>query len=629
MNWIDDKYKEKLGNKKFPDSLKEAGWAKAEKLLDKEMPIAPGGGISMTGKYLLALLAVVTIPSAIWYFSQSSELPADDAKSTPAVNAVDEQNNYDQNLNSLEIEEGDDLKLNDIGTITSTPGGAEKGTEEISQEESHKLDNDNISSMAGTVSKSGENSELNSKVEEAITATSSNSKSSDNTKGNNVTIDSQMSSDQSQGRAKSELPKVTVEGQMDASTTSNTEVTSTSNNNNKTDSSNSEQDTDIQNGEESTKPGDLDQKVNEDDLGDANDGQVDDQSTDDPQADENNDMTNSADQSSSSENKDSEEPQENLIPEENQTVLDENKPNEEEEDSTSNEEAVNSPDEDADLTSAIKNKRKEHLAFLDLPNEASISDQYHFFSRERFSLSLWGGYTYTDKFLSASNANYTDKRQAEEKAIWTTPTGVDLDYFLNGRWTLGLGLRWTEYGEDLQYDINHRDTAWIDGRHNDPSNFSNVVAVDSARIITGINQGHWNYVVVTESVDSAVISNNGRTSWQYVEIPLMLGYRFGQGSFRPWIKSGVSFGIPISTNFRYLNPEATQLNDLSLTHSKLVAPLQYNYLLDVGVDCYLTRNFSIRLNATSSVQLNSSLRQSAIKQRYYRLGLGIGIAYNF
>ncbi|MGB0176075.1 MAG: outer membrane beta-barrel protein [Owenweeksia sp.] len=270
-----------------------------------------------------------------------------------------------------------------------------------------------------------------------------------------------------------------------------------------------------------------------------------------------------------------------------------------------------------------------HLAFPDVIGEKFISPQedekIDFFSRERFSVSLWGGYAYTGKLLEANNPEYLSKRSAEENPVWSIPTGVNLDYFLNSNWTFGLGIRWAEYGEDVQYDLSRRDTAIVDGRYSSVNEFPNIVSVDSMRVIDGMFQGHWEYTVVYDSRDTTAESYNGRTTWRYIEVPVTIGYRFGSGRLKPWIRGGVSFGVPVQTSFRYINPQAIY----ELQNKQQEAPLQYNGILNLGVDYYLARNFSLRLNGFGLIQLNPSLIQQGVRQRYYQVGVSLGAAYNF
>ncbi len=314
--------------------------------------------------------------------------------------------------------------------------------------------------------------------------------------------------------------------------------------------------------------------------------------------------------------------------------------NQEESPGEPKEETLNQPSEmgttetpESEEEEKTTNFRMAHLAFpniaeADVLSSAGEEDKMGLFSRERFSVSLWGGYAFTGKLLESENTSYLEKRKAEEKEIWTIPTGVNLDYFLNSNWTLGLGIRWAEYGEELQYNFNRRDTAVVDGRYGSVNDYNNVVSVDSMRVITGIFQGYWNYNVVYDYRDTTLEKNNGRTSWNYVEIPLTLGYRFGKGRLKPWLRGGFSLGVPIQTSFRYIQAGS----NLSLSEeetSGLVAPLQYNALFSLGVDCYLSRSISLRLNGFGNMQLNSSLVQDGVRQRYYQLGISLEAAYNF
>ncbi|MDZ7847675.1 MAG: outer membrane beta-barrel protein [Owenweeksia sp.] len=269
-----------------------------------------------------------------------------------------------------------------------------------------------------------------------------------------------------------------------------------------------------------------------------------------------------------------------------------------------------------------------HLSFSALTGASSSSEDFiPTLSGRRFSVALWGGYTYTGKLLQADNPGYRDKRKAEEEAIWTTPTGIDFDYYLDRRWTFSTGLSWSEYGEQINYDVTRTDSAFIDGRYDSPKSYTGIIAIDSVRIIDSINQGHWNYRLVYQYNDSTLAANNGRTHITYVEIPLLVGYRMGSGWARPWVKTGVSLGIPIRSDFQYINPSAS---DIQLQASKpTIAPLQWSYLLNLGVDCRLSRHWSLRFSGMSSVHLNSVLQDQPVKQRYYRLGGRVGVAYHF
>ncbi len=258
-------------------------------------------------------------------------------------------------------------------------------------------------------------------------------------------------------------------------------------------------------------------------------------------------------------------------------------------------------------------------------------------SGKRFSITLWGGYSQVQKQLQADDKAYLALRQ-NEQPLNTTPTGLDLDYYITPNFTFGTGINWAEYGEEVNYDWTNtvitpfqvRDTAFVDGRYGNPRSFPGLISIDSTRIIDSINVGHWNYEVIYELTQNDTSQESERlkatNSWQYVEIPLTLGYRFGKGFVRPWLKTGISIGLPIRVSYNYPLQSGDQFN---LGETEDQAPILYHYLLSIGVDIYITRNWSLRLSGFGSRQINSAIEQQGIRQRYERLGAIFGLTYNF
>lgn len=279
--------------------------------------------------------------------------------------------------------------------------------------------------------------------------------------------------------------------------------------------------------------------------------------------------------------------------------------------------------------SAAKNVALEdwHLAFPKTESTADINIPT--LAGRRFSISVFAGYHYVGKKLSGGAERYQQKRQDEELPIWATATGMDLTYYLDGRWTFGTGFTYAGYGEQLQYDIRSTDTVHLDGRYFNPRTYrSNLVGLDSVRVVDSIYKGHWDYRAMYETQDTAARANNGRTNLTYLEIPLLVGYRFRGGIVKPWLRSGVSLGLPVYTSFRYLDASALALAESGSSQLE-VAPVQWSFLMQMGLDCKLSRHFSLQLNATGSLQLKSVLQQSVASQRYYRVGGNLGLSYNF
>lgn len=293
------------------------------------------------------------------------------------------------------------------------------------------------------------------------------------------------------------------------------------------------------------------------------------------------------------------------------------------------EEDASSGDENTVLTAK---SHLDNLAFIDFRNPSENFDisGYKTFSPKRFALSIWGGYTFVGKQITGGSELYRTIRGDQEEPVWTIPTGMSIDYFFNRNWTLTIGAGWAEYGEILNYEYQFTDSiSGLDGRYNSPNDYGQVIRIDSTRIVDSIFLGHWNYNFTYVSEDSVLKNNNGQVSWRYIEIPVMVGYRFGKGRIKPWVQTGISFGIPYGTSTsRYISPSGEGLQ--SQEEFRLSSPsLQYNYLLQLGTDYYLGSRWSVRINVFGSYQLNPAYQFLGTEQRYYRLGGTLGISYIF
>lgn len=67
MMWIDDKYKQKFDEQRFPESVKKAAWEKAKVLLDEEMPVKKNYRLGFYGTAIVILLLLVP---GIWWMTQ-------------------------------------------------------------------------------------------------------------------------------------------------------------------------------------------------------------------------------------------------------------------------------------------------------------------------------------------------------------------------------------------------------------------------------------------------------------------------------------------------------------------------------------------------------------------------------
>ncbi len=246
----------------------------------------------------------------------------------------------------------------------------------------------------------------------------------------------------------------------------------------------------------------------------------------------------------------------------------------------------------------------------------------------RLSIRAFGGYNYVGKRLEHYNDEYSRYRSENEKAIYTFNQGWEVSYQISSQLFISSGFEYARYGEVLDYQMEQVDTAYLDGRYHHFSDLGGrIIQLDSVRIITGIYQGHWNYRAEYAYNDTAVEANNGQTEFAYLEIPLLLGYRFTRGRLKPYLQSGLSLGLPLHQRYRYLNDQLSGLE--SNENTGLKPPLQWNYKLRLGAEYTLAPHWSVQFDLNSSWQLKDMLEQSEARQRYYRIGAQLGLAYTF
>ncbi len=611
MNWIDKIFKDQLGNRKFPDELRNKGKADLESLLAKEMPVnaanAAGKGGLFYGGLSILLLALVAIPAGIWYFQQ------DDI-------STENQQQYSLNFGQASVMSDAFVANSKVG---SSGSWKVEGDNKPSIEEGVPKNGANISESKIQIESeqkvasalSSDNKGLKASLTEMVRAEKTEAIVADNV-GNEVkspsankvdgnkTVDALMDKSESlttanQEKSESEEPpkkrsersavmqlasagietnieEVAVELDAQESVSQNTGIEP------------NEKEAEVANNEI------VEEKVSETSVVDV--FEVDVSETDKTQA-----VVEKLQKTGATEDYKSE------VDEKIPSSVDDEK-----------EEAVHA---------AVK-LQLSNLAFSEVQTTSSPDlSQYKSLSLKRMGISMWGGYAYVGKSVKGGSDEYLNIRKEKEDAIYTIPTGLTFDYYLTRKWTLSIGAGFSEYGEVLNYDYEYKQKGYVDGRYGSPKDYTSITRLDSVRVITAINHGHWEYYFDYLESDSVIKNNNGQTQWSYVEVPVMFGYRFGSGKLKPWIQLGASVGIPYNQKFRYISPSGDGLQTNAEKGS--IADVQINGLLNAGVDFYLNRYFSLRINAFGSYQLTPAYTFEGIEQRYYRLGGTLGLAYNF
>lgn len=592
MSWIDKKYKNHFKEQKYPEGMKQKGWDSMQSLLDKQMPVSSPKGSSVVSNpwYLSGVAAVALTVIGIPFFIANQPKEVSPVQEEPATIEISpsEQISSSPNTRAVELPDFDTQLTNSVQS--NVEGGAESNIAQ--HENSNRLESANQEVEAESVSAASNESKQDEEATVLVEPEMVESES-------NVVEAVYAQDESSVGQVESVSPVLEEAQVTNESTSSIASASDVIDNDEESESFDKEDANEVVLVEASTVVEGVEfTEIEGDPVVEYTDEEVTSQS--------NEDLLVSEEQVIDAEETVTIDEVENIVKLEDQA------------------------EDDVVVSQNTSNNKAAHLAFLDAEDQTPLPDLLKF-SKERFALSVWGGYLFTGKVLSGGDAKDVEKRNSAESPIYTVPTGVGLDYFVNENWTVGIGLGWAEYGEDVDYTLynvtSSIDTVAFDGRYDSPSNYPNIISIDSTRVIDTINQGHWNYRLSYRNDDSTANSYSGRNTFRYIEVPLTVGYRFGTGRIKPWVKAGVIVGLPVEATYRYPKFETSSYSE-SGTKANLSA-IQYSGLLQIGADFYVNRAVSVRLNALGTYQFNSMLTTEGIRQRYYRVGASVGVAYNF
>ncbi len=142
--------------------------------------------------------------------------------------------------------------------------------------------------------------------------------------------------------------------------------------------------------------------------------------------------------------------------------------------------------------------------------------------------------------------------------------------------------------------------------------------------IDSINQGHWDYYIQYDEIDTTLRGLNGTRTYSFVEVPLRMVYAPKIWKVSPFISAGVIFGIPIentATCYATMHRDIAPLIELT--------KIQYSAEIQLGATYPMTNSWLLRGSAQYAVNVNSLFVTEDFSQKYSRLGLQLGIIYSF
>lgn len=254
--------------------------------------------------------------------------------------------------------------------------------------------------------------------------------------------------------------------------------------------------------------------------------------------------------------------------------------------------------------------------------DSAINNQTKNLLSKDFSIGMYILPTHVAKSLKSEETydNYLDLRSDSEDNIIVMGLGAEFSLSFNKIY-LQSGLEYSVYGENVRYNFTTNtldlqnsyysfDTTWV--WIYDPPFYGepHPIAIDSA----------WN--AVYEKIDMTSMMKN---RFQFIEIPLIAGFRTNKSKLNFEIGTGLSFGWLISCKGNLPDISLNSLTELDKT-TPFLQKTTFNYILNAGIEYNLNESWGIILKPNYKQNLSSFFTKDYdISQKYYTFGVIMGI----
>jgi hypothetical protein len=297
------------------------------------------------------------------------------------------------------------------------------------------------------------------------------------------------------------------------------------------------------------------------------------------------------------------------------------------------------------------------LALFSLPPALAIYDLQPFgFNAQLLPVDLYrpsfweikihAGYGYNVRSLKSTKEGtegYTALRNKEESIGWSPEIGFEVIYEPK-RMNYSIGLNWYSISETNNYSP----LVSYEGTTIETSIFTSIETThfnaDSVWVqeqdTTG-TFGYWEYVIsetlnedslilfaydsTVTTIEKPVDPINERTTFQYVEIPVSIGYTFQKGPWSLGIRTGISAGILIASTGQYLDTDRQS----AIVKQDISRRIIWNYQARLALGYALNDKTRIYIEPVFKTNINSVVSRTDFTQKYSTYGLRLGLGFKF
>ncbi len=297
------------------------------------------------------------------------------------------------------------------------------------------------------------------------------------------------------------------------------------------------------------------------------------------------------------------------------------------------------------------------MALLTLPPALAIYDLQPFgfnaqlLPVDRYRASFWeiklhAGYGYNVRSLRSTQEGtegYAALRNKEESVGWSPEIGFEAIYEPS-RLNYSIGLNWYSISETNNYSpLEYYESTTTETpiyTSIETTHFNADSLWVQEKDSTG-TFGYWEYVIsetldedslilfaydtTTISIEKPVDPLNERTTFQYVEIPVSIGYTFQKGPWSLGIRTGFSAGILIASTGQYLDTDRQS----AIVKQDISRRIIWNYQARLALGYALNDKTRLYLEPVFKTNINSVVSRSDFSQKYSTYGLRLGVGFKF
>lgn len=236
-------------------------------------------------------------------------------------------------------------------------------------------------------------------------------------------------------------------------------------------------------------------------------------------------------------------------------------------------------------------------------------------------LNLFAEYTVYQKFVSNE---IKDFKQSQEKALYSTNYGLDVRFELSNLslYTGASYLRLVEQTDYIEQNVSYSyDTSLVlvNRNYTQRPDGSQVALIQEK-------------VDSTASYSDTVTCPNCAVRFNYINIPLAVGYEFKNKIFTHFVRAGLNFSFLSSSSGNYSIRTLSGSESVSMETRPLsndgAKNSMINWQLQLGTRYHLNNTFALTLSANHSRTFGSQMIAYDQKLHFYGLRFGLDIKIN-